>query len=245
MKKTLLYLSIGLLVLIVAVYVTLQFFLGSIVKTSVNQMGPRVTQSKVQLASASISPLSGAGTITGFSVDNPAGWSTGRALYVGEVQFKVEPLSILRDTVVINDLTVERPEFVYETKIVSSNIGDLLNNIKTAVGGTDSPQKAGEKPRKFIVKHFRMNDAKVTVGVGVAAVPLNVPTVELTDLGVKEGGLTSAQLSVAVMKEVMPQIITATTSAAGTIGGTLGSAASAAVKKASEGLQKFLGTGKK
>jgi len=43
----------------------------------------------------------------------------------------------------------------------------------------------------------------------------------------------------------MPQIITATTNAAGTIGGTLGSAASQAVKKAGEGLQKLLGTGKK
>lgn len=245
MKKVLLYLALSLVVVLVVVYVTLQFFLGSIVKTSVNQMGPRLTQSKVELAGASVSPLSGAGTLTGFTVDNPAGWSSAHAVSVGEVHFDVAPLSLMREPVVINDLTLEKPEFVYETKLVSSNIGDLLNNIKAAVGDSNAPQKQDEKARKFIVKHFRMHDAKVTIGVGPAAVPLNVPTVELTDLGVKEGGLTSAQLSVAVMKEVLPQIVSATTSAAGTIGGTLGSAASEAVKKAGEGLQKLFGSGKK
>jgi len=245
MKKFLLYLGLGLLVLLLIGYIAAQFFLGSIVKAGVNQMGPKLTQSKVQLDSASISPVSGAGTLTGFSVGNPQGWSSGNALSVSKVHFAVEPSSFFKDTIVINDLSVDQPEFAYETHIVSSNIGDLLKNIENAVGGgkSESADK-NAKPKKFIVKHFILQNGKVTVGVGAAAVPLVIPTVELKDLGVAEGGLTGGQLTFAVVRAVLPNIIAATTQAAGNLGGTMGAAAADALKKAGEGLQKMFG-GKK
>lgn len=144
----------------------------------------------------------------------------------------------------INELSVDQPEFFYETHIVSSNIGDLLKNIESAVGSKNEPTDKNGKTRKFIVKHFRLQNAKVSIGVGPAALPLPVPAVELTDLGVKEGGLTSGQLAFAVMRAVTPNIVAATTQAATKIGGTMGAAAGDAVKKAGEGLQKLLG-GKK
>lgn len=246
MKKPLAIILVSLLVLVLIAYVAAQFSLGSIVKTGVNRVGPRVTQTKVELADASISPLSGEGTLDRFTIGNPQGWSSGSLLSVGRVQFSVEPRSLLSETIVINELVVEQPEFVYETRVVSSNIGDLLKNIEAAVGQrSDKPDDPNAKPRKFIVKHFRMDNAKVSIGVGPAALPLPVPAMELTDLGVKEGGLTSGQLAVAVFREILPQIIAATTNAAGKIGGTMGAAASESLKKAGENLQKFLGGQKK
>lgn len=247
MKKTLLYVACSLLALVLIAYVTLQFFFGSIVKTSVNQVGSRITQSKVELGGASISPLSGTGSLTNFTVGNPPGWSSGNLLHVGRIQFDVEPRSFFGDALVINELSLDQPEFIYETKIISSNLGDLLKNIEASVGkGADTgPADKNAKPRKFIVRHFHLQNAKVAVGVGPAAIPLPLPTIELTDLGVAEGGLTSGQLAVAVLRELMPQIIAATTDAAGRLGGTMGSAASETLKKAGESLQKFLGSGKK
>ena len=245
MKKSLQVALLVVLVLLLVAYVTAQFFLGSIVKAGVNRAGPALTQSKVELADASVSPLSGSGTLTGLSVGNPKGWSDSRALYLGKMHFDVKPSSLLGDTIVVNDLTIDQPEFAYETHLVASNIGDLMKNIEAAVGGSKSaPQEKGGKQKKFIVKHFKLQNAKVSIGVGSAAVPLTLPPLELTDLGVKEGGLTGSQLAVAVMKEVMPEIIAATTQAAGKLGGTMGAAAGNAVKKAGEGLQKLLG-GKK
>jgi uncharacterized protein involved in outer membrane biogenesis len=230
--------------LLLVAYVGTQFFLGSVVKAGVNKVGPRITQSKVELASASLSPLSGAGTLVGLSVGNPAGWTNGNALSVGRVHFVVEPLSILHDTVVINELTVEQAEFSYETHLVSSNIGDLMNNIEASVGNkTDAPVKDA-KPRKYIVRHFRLDRAKVTVGVGSAAIPLAVPQIDLTNLGVAEGGLTSGQLAFALLRQVTPNIIAATTEATAHLNGTMGAAAGNAVKRASESLQKWLGTKK-
>lgn len=246
MKKPLLIVIVSLLAIVLVVYVGLQFFLGSIVKAGVNRVGPRITQTRVELAGASLSPLSGEGTLTRFTLGNPQGWSSANLLHVGRVHFAVEPASLLKDTLVIDELSVEQPEFVYETRVVASNIGDLLKNIEASVGGgKNEPADKDAKPRKFIVKHFRMQDAKVAIGVGPAAIPLTIPPMELTDLGVKEGGLTSSQLAVAVLREVMPQIVAATTNAAAKIGGTMGAAAGESIKKAGEGLQKLLGGGKK
>jgi uncharacterized protein involved in outer membrane biogenesis len=246
MKKFLLYLGITLLAVLLIGYIAAQFFLGSIVKAGVNQVGPKLTQSKIQLESATISPISGAGTLTGFVVGNPQGWSSGNALSVSKVHFDVQPSSFLKDTIVINDLSVDQPEFVYETHILSSNIGDLLKNIENAVGGSgkSEPAEKNAKPKKFIVKHFILQNGKVSVGVGAAAVPLVIPTVELKDLGVAEGGLTGGQLTFAVMRAVLPNIIAATTQAAGNLGGTMGAAAADALKKAGDSLQKMFG-GKK
>jgi len=42
---------------------------------------------------------------------------------------------------VINELVIEQPEFLYETKIVSSNIGDLLKNIEQSMGARKRTRK--------------------------------------------------------------------------------------------------------
>ena len=244
MKQTLRVIVLIFLIVVLIAYVGAQYFLGSLLKAGVNRTGPRLTQSTVVLADASISPLSGTGTLSGLTVGNPKGWTDTPAIFLGEMKFDVEPMSLFGDAIVVNTLTIEQPEFAYETRLVSSNINDLLKNIEAAVGSKDQPSDPAEKPRKFIVKYLRMQNAKVSIGVGPAAIPLNLPDVELTDLGVKEGGLTPSQLSFAIMKAVMPEIISATTRAAGNLGGTMGAAAGDAVKKAGEGLQKFLG-GKK
>lgn len=245
MKKILLYLTLALVALIVIAFVAAPLYLGSVVRAGVNRVGPQMTQSKVELAGASVSPLSGSGTLTGLTVGNPKGWSDQPAFSLGRIHFSVVPSSLFSDTIVINDLTIEQPEFTYETHIVASNIGDLLKNIEAAVGsGRDqAPDKTG-KPRKYIVKHFQLQNGRVAVGVGPAALPLPLPALELNDLGVAEGGLTGGQLSFAVMRAVMPNIIAATTGAATKLGGTMGAAAGDAVKRAGEGLQKLLG-GKK
>lgn len=246
MKKFLLYTVLALLVLVLAVYLGGHFFLGSAVKAGVNQIGPRITQTKVELAGASISPITGSGTLEGFVVGNPAGWSDANALSLGRVHLSIEPSSLLGDTIVINDLTIEQPEFTYETKLVASNIGDLLKNIEASVGGgKDQPEQKDAKPRKFVVKHFKLADGKVTLGVGPTALPLPLPSLELTDLGVKEGGLTAGQLSIAVMRQVLANVVSATTQAAMKTGGTMGAAAGDAAKKAGQGLKKLFGGEKK
>lgn len=246
--KKLLYLGGGLLVVALIAFVALQFFLGSVVTTAVNNFAPKLTQTKVVLNSAKISPLSGVGTLSGLVVGNPQGWSDANLCSLGQVHVDVVPFSILGDHIVVNEIIIEAPEFNYETKIVASNVADLLKNIEAAMGGgkNATPQattKSGQ-PIKFEVKKFRLANGKVRLGVGAAAMTLPMPPIELNDLGTKEGGITPDQLVFAVMRSVTSSVVSATAQAAGQIGSTGGAAAVEQAKKAVEGIKGLFG-GKK
>jgi uncharacterized protein involved in outer membrane biogenesis len=248
MKKVLLYGVGTLVVLALVAYLTLQFFLGSIVKAGVNKFGPSITQTKVELKGANLSPLSGAGTLSGLSVANPAGWSEGNAFYLGTVHVDMKPFSVFGDHIVINEIIIDQPEFTYDTKLVSSNIGDLLNNIEKATGGEQSgntPKAKNGKPLKLEVKHFVLRNGRVTLGVvGAAGITMPMPPVELTNVGTAEGGVTPAGLAFAVMRSVTTSVVAASTQALTKVGGTSGAAAADAAKQAGNALKSLFG-GKK
>lgn len=240
MKKILLIVA----VLVLGAYVVLAYFLGSIVKAGVNNFGPKLTQTKVELAGATLSPLTGSGTLTGLAVGNPKGWTETDAFKLGKIHIDVAPLSILGDHVVVNEIIIDGPEFLYETKFVSSNIKDLLKNIEqfTGKGGQTAETNEG-KPVKFVVKKFRLTNGKATLGVGVAALPVPLPPISLDNLGEAEGGITADQLAGALMKNVLNSIVTGTASALGQVGSTSGAAAvektKEAAKKAGESIKKL------
>lgn len=246
MKKLFGFSVLFLVILAAGVYVTMHFFLGGIVKSGVNKYGPRITQTKVELLGANVSPLSGVGTLTGLSVANPPGWSVTDAFRLGKVHVDLEPLSLLKDHIVINELIVEQPEFFYETKLVASNIGDLLKNIEKAAGAREAdPKTADGKPIKLVVKKLVMNNGRVSIGAGGQVVTMRLPPIDMTDIGVKEGGVTPAQLGAAVMRHVTPTIIAASMQALSVGGGAAGAAAMEGVKQVGEAIQGFFSGEKK
>jgi len=244
MKAILVWVCSIVVALLVVGYISAVFFLGSIVRAAVNRLGPALTQTKLELASANLSPLSGSGTLSGLFVGNPQGWSSDKAFYLTKVHIDVVPSSIFSDHIVVNEITIDGPEFVYETKIVSSNIGDLLKNIQKGAGGEGAAPKAVAKngnPLKFEVKHFRLTNGRVTLGVGTAAITLPMPPVSLDNVGASEGGVTPGQLALAVMRSVTTNIIAATTQAAGKVGSTMGAAAGNATKSAGDAVENLFG----
>jgi len=246
MKKILGYTLVLVLVLAVGLYITMQFFLGGIVKTAVNRVGPNITQTKVELQAANISPLSGEGTLTGLAVGNPNGWSQADAFRLAKVHVSLEPFSLMKDHIVINELVIEQPEFLYETRLVASNIGDLLKNIEKSMGGKEAQATTKEgKPIKLVVHKLMLKDGRVTLGLGGQAVTIPLPPIDMTEIGVKEGGITPAQLAFAIMKHVTPTIIAASMQALTTAGGTSGAAAVEGARQVGEALKGLFGGEKK
>lgn len=247
--KKLLVIAALLAGLAVIAVIAATFFLGSIVKAGITTVGPRLTGTNVELASATVSPLSGTGTLSGFMVGNPAGWQSDRAFYLGKIHLDVEPRSLLSDTIVITEVNIDEPQFFYETKIVSSNIKELLDHIEKVLGsGQTTPPPDGSQ-KKIILKKFVLQNGQVTLGAGTAAFTVPMPTLTLTDLGVKEGGLTPEQLAAAIMRQVLGNVVNAALSAAGQIGlssgGLTKDALNEAAKKAGEGLKNLFGGDKK
>jgi hypothetical protein len=243
MKKFLLYFCLPLFVVAVGTLIFLQFFLGGLVRDQVNRRGPQITQARVELAGADLSPLTGHGKLTGLLVGNPKGWSEGNVLTLDKIEVDVDPKSIWGDHFVVNELIIEAPRFNYETKLVASNVGDLLKNIEKATAGGKDPTGKTEKgkPIKIEIKHLLIRNGSVTVGVGAGAATLPLPPVEMKNVGAN-GGITPGQLSVEILRSVTPTLV-ATTTAAVTkmIPGTAGET----VKEAGQILKGLLGGEKK
>jgi uncharacterized protein involved in outer membrane biogenesis len=240
--KVLLFLLGGVAVLVAAALVVLTFFLGSIVKAAVNKYGPGFTKTTVELADARIFPLTGNGSIRGLTVGNPSGWRSDRAIYLGEARLSIAPLSLWRDHVVINDILIDQPEFVYETKIFSSNLQDLLKNIRSAAG--PAPEAAAvatakaSPPRRYEIKRLRLQNGKVTIVLGASSTSVPLRSLTLTDLGTKEGGLTAGQLAAVATRDVLEQVLAAAAaSGAKPTGSAAADATVDALKKAAEAVK--------
>jgi len=106
----------------------------------VNSFGPKLTQTKVELAGANLSPLTGSGTLIGLAVDNPKGW-TQAGPSISARSTWTWSRSRLRRPRGHQRIIIDQPEFTYETKIVASNIKDLLKNIEEFTGAAASPRR--------------------------------------------------------------------------------------------------------
>src|SRR6185312_8443798 len=144
----------------------------------------QLTQTSVHLDAADISPLSGSGTLTGLAVGNPKGWSDANAFSFAKIHVSVAPGSVFGSPIIVNEVVIEKPEILYETKIISSNLGDLLKNLENATGGGSHPSSSTEaasagRPARFEVKHFSMQGGTVHIGLGVKAVTVPLPPITL------------------------------------------------------------------
>jgi hypothetical protein len=203
-----------LIVLVVAVggYFFFGDMLGRATVAAMNRYGPGITGTQVALGSAHISPLSGGGWLRELFIGNPAGFQTAKAFSVREVSLAVKPLSLFGNTIDVEEVVVANPEFVFETKLVTSNLGTILENIRRNTSGegkATTEQQAGTT-KKIIIRHFVLENAKVTVAVGGTTLEVPLAKLELHDVGVAKGGVTPAEAAA----EILPQVLTMVTKTA-------------------------------
>jgi hypothetical protein len=204
--KTLKIVLLVLLVLGVGGYFFLGSLLGRGIVAAVNQYGPPATGTQVTLGSAHLSPFTGGGWMKELFVGNPAGFKTAKAFSVERVALKVKPLSLVGAVVDIEEIDVANPEFIFESKLVSSNLGTILDNIQASSGGKNAQQPADTASgpaKKIMIRHFVLEGAKVTVSIGKTSLVVPLAKLELHDVGVAKGGVTPAEAAA----EILPQVL--------------------------------------
>jgi hypothetical protein len=248
MKKLIVRIVLGLVIVLVLVGAGSVFFLGTIVKSGVEKVGPRVAKVPVKLDSASISLFSGSGTLKGFVIGNPEGYKTREAMKLGSVSLSLVPGSVLKEKKHIRSIKIEGPEITYETDLKGSNLGKLLDNVG---GSAEQDKKAPTKEQqtsktKLQVDEFVMTGAKVHVNASMMglqgtayqqAIPL--PEIRLKDLGQGADGITPAELSKRVLAVVLDETVKAVAANSGKLqdaGKALGTGAIDEVKKGAGGL---------
>jgi hypothetical protein len=245
-KKIFLSVVIVLVVLIVVAVIVAGFFLGTIVKTGMETVGPKITQVSIKVDAVKLTLLNGSAQVKGLVVGNPEGYKTPQAINVGSADVDLNPFSVLSDKIVIRSVRVEAPEITFEGNPFSgNNLSAIMKNVNAATkGGGPGSMNAATKPagqagKKIEVDDFLITGAKVHVslsGIGGKEMTLPLPDIHLTNLGKDKNGITAADLTRRVLDTITTATIKAVANATTDIGTGAGKAAGEGMNKITPGI---------
>ena len=205
---------LGLILVLVLLLAVGGYFLAKnlngLVERAVEQFGSEVTQTQVELGKADISLdlNQGRGELQNLTVANPKGFSNANLLTLGKVALAIEPKSVMKDVIVIDEITVSGVNILAEHKgVKDTNLQALLDNIKAQTGAAEEPAATDEGDGKEIllaVKKIDFADNSLSLqSENLGNYDLEIPSFSVTDLGSAENGLTPAQLAAEAIKPLL------------------------------------------
>ena len=234
-----------LVVLIVVAVIVVGFFLGTIVKTGMETVGPKITQVSIKVDAVNLSLLTGSARVKGLVVGNPEGYKTPQAISVGSAAVGVNPFSVLSDKIVVRSVRVEAAEITFEGGLGGNNLSKIMDNVNAIAksGGpasTNTIAKAGNEPgRKIEVDDFLITGAIVHVsltGLGGKETILPLPDIHLTNLGQGNAGITATDLTRRVLGAITTATVKVVASATTDIGKGAGKAVGEGMNKITSGV---------
>lgn len=236
MRKLFLGVVIILVVLIVVAVIVVGFFLGTIVKTGMETVGPKITQVSIKVDAVNLSLLTGSARVKGLVVGNPEGYKTPQAISVDSAAVGVNPFSVLSDKIVVRSVRVEAAEITFEGGLGGNNLSKIMDNVNAIA-------KTG---RKIEVDDFLITGAMVHVnltGMSGKEMTLPLPDIHLTNLGQGNAGITATDLTRRVLGAITAATIKVVASAttdvgkgAGNLGRDAGKAAGQDMNKITKGI---------
>lgn len=231
-----LFISIILIVvLLVAAVLAHPCWVGKLVKTGAEQVGPRFTGTAIALDNCELNLYKGLVSIEGFKLDNPQGCREAVAASIGTARFRIDPISLATDVIVIKEITIKDLFASYEKLGEKTNFdviaehaagpssaeategrpdvsevkpAELTEKVEVESGTAEPTEPKAEK--KFIIEQLTISGLKISYMGFPVVIPVDV---NLTDIGKDSGGITLA----AALFEIVDRVMQAT----GLIGGQL------------------------
>jgi len=204
--------AIALVAIILAVLVGFFFFgLDKAIIAAVEKYGTEVTQSDVTLDEVNLNLTSGQGELRNLSVANPVGFEEDKIFDLGGISVKVNISDSSEKLIHIEEIIVSAPSITYEVNKNGNNLDALKKNIDNfiAANSSDSSSSAeseekGEDP-KLIIDRLVINNGKISVSAPITMnqkIEGNLPTIEMKDIGKKEGGAEPAEVAAQVANAI-------------------------------------------
>lgn len=239
MKKVLVVVAVIAVVAAIGVFYLGQN-LGRVLKAGIETFGPRFTQTSVTVDAVDLSPSTGAGSVRGLVIGNPAPYKEPFAFRLGEASVSIDPASILSEKIVVRSVRVVGPEVTYEGGLTDNNLKALAANLNRFADSekSKSPEETGAKKKlqvdEFVLAGTRVNVRLDLPGIGDAIPPITLPDIRLSNLGSGPEGITPAELTRQVLGAVIKQVLPAVAAKATSLPKNLTGAAKDAVEKGAE-----------
>ncbi|MFO8111909.1 MAG: hypothetical protein R6T92_05310 [Desulfosalsimonadaceae bacterium] len=163
MAKKIKYTAIALVLLLAAGFLVLTLTVDSIVGGNIEKIGSEMTGTPVTVEDVSISLFSGEGTITGFRIANPEGYSAEHAMVMNDFFIRIDLFSLLSNEKRVEEIIVTGPALYVEQKLPGNNLLTILNRInKRASASRKEPPGTSPEP-VLIIDHFLLKDGSVNL----------------------------------------------------------------------------------
>lgn len=191
--------------------------LGQLVKQAIESQGPPITGTSVSLGGATLSIFSGEGALRGLNIGNAKGFSDDPAFALGKIETSVDIATVTSEVVRIRTVVIDGAKLNAEFDASGhSNLKAILDHARAAAGGrsaADKPGKSGSSP-KLIIDDFRFTNAEVRVRAPAYELDktLTLRSIQLKNLGAKQGGAGAADIASQILKPVVDEAVRAATS---------------------------------
>lgn len=201
LKKLLLLVAI----LAVSIFVGVYGYLDILVKKGIETYGPKALGVAVTVGDVSISLSKGVITIRELRIENPSGFKEGEIFALDKISATLDIRSMFQPTLKIYELMIDRPTIVYELGEGGDNITAFRKGVERKAANDDvvDQSTSGDVSKKIIIYHFHMNDGKVTASIAkLATKSLSLPNIHIKDIGVDKGGISVADASDQIVREL-------------------------------------------
>lgn len=220
MKTRKIVLIVASVVIVAAVILLLSTLgsMGKLIQAGIEKYGSAMTGAKVTLDDVSVDLGNGQASLRGLLVGNPEGFETEYLTHLDEIRVSLDLDSITSDPVVIKEVLIQGPVFIYEMAPGGNNLDAILNNVREYVGATTDNGGEGSKrdetagPRMIIDDVYIRNGTvslshKLLKGKNMITAPL--PEIHLQDVGRKEGGATPGEVAEQIIANVRSSAVSA------------------------------------
>jgi uncharacterized protein involved in outer membrane biogenesis len=162
-----------------------------IMKAAIESAATRALGVAVTVGRVDLSILTGKVAIQKLNVQNPLGYEIPHLLQLGRVVVKLRPMSLLSETVQVNQIILEDTTLTIEQKGLSNNLSEVMKSIKRdrAAAGGEQARPAEEKGKKLRIEQVKIKNTKVRVKL--LALPGQADVVELKLAPIRISGLSS------------------------------------------------------
>ena len=214
MKKSSLLISV--VVVAAGIYYFGPSLLDSAVKKIVNKYGSEVTGTEVNLEGFSLHPTTGEAAIRKITIANPQNYKMPYLFELNNISVKVDIKSLTSDTVIIEDITVDKPAITYEMlSLTQNNIKEIQNNVNSYLNKSSSNDKAETTSetdsadqsagKKVIIRHLAINDATLSAAAGDKDVSITLPDITMNNIGddSKKAGSNIPQVIAKILNKIL------------------------------------------
>ncbi len=211
--RKLIRLVVLLVILVLVAGATFWFYVDRIAKEGVERGATYALGVPTTVGDADVGLLVGAVGLDDLTVSNPQGYETPHLLAVQRFDLGVVTNTLFKETIQVNRFELDGVDLHVEQKIGTSNMAEVLENIKARTGGGGEPPEEKEEPAgkkvqvdRIVVRNITAHVQTLPVGGKVSTVDVEVPEIVLEDVTSDEGkGLAVAELT----RRLLPAILTA------------------------------------